>query len=187
MNKKQLRARMVKQFGHEVRKTFNLNLDLGWRGYVMECKLAEVRLNENVGIKYEVERKRASYEAWEVLNEGVKPTSHLANLNRFLFIWRRVVFVLMTLFLEEPAIQLLIFMAMSFLMIAYLVTVMPYEEDFNNNIEIFNEVVVFLVSLHGLILVSFKIDQTNLGISMICFVMLMLTVNGYFVIKDLLV
>lgn len=176
----------MKQFGHEVRKTFNLDLDLGWHGYVMECELAEVRLNENVGIKYEVERKRQSYQAWEVLNEGIKPTSHLANLNRFLFIWRRVVFVLMTLFLEEPALQLIIYMSMSFLMIAYLVTVMPYEEDFNNNIEIFNEVVVFLVSLQCLILVAFKHDQTNLGISMISSVMFMLAVNGYFVIKDLL-
>ncbi len=71
-------------------------------------------------------------------------------------------------------------------MIAYLMTVMPYETDFQNNIEIFNEIIVFLLSAHCVILVAFKTDETQLGISMITFVMIMLAVNGFFVVKDLI-
>lgn len=65
-------------------------------------------------------------------------------------------------------------------MLAYLIFSHPFEENYTNNLEIFNEWIVMLVGYHQVVLTGFQLDKesrSRVGTSMIVFICLLVAVN----------
>jgi hypothetical protein len=76
-------------------------------------------------------------------------------------------------------------MIMTLLVIVYYITYKPFNNEFHNKLELFNEFTILAASYHLSILTSFVDDpyiQYNVGFSIIAFTLLNLLVNSFIMI-----
>jgi len=98
-----------------------------------------------------------------------------------IFLSRRTLLLVAAFKLQEtPAIQCLIFLIASLMMLAYLVAVRPFEEEIENNYEIYNETYVLAIAYCLVILVHilFDVDEMRImGFVIIAFIALLFFSN----------
>ena len=102
-----------------------------------------------------VEFNKEAYEKYEVLVSDFRKDSILAMLSNFLILVRRLSLLYMAMFiLDKSWLNILFFMAQTLFFLVFVILVRPYKEDFNNNLNIFNEscsliICYFILQMNG--------------------------------------
>jgi hypothetical protein len=107
------------------------------------------------------------------------------------FCLRRLLFALFaTSSNNSPSAQIFYYVEFSILNIAYLIRTIPFEKSFDNKIEIFNESCILVIGLFLCLFTDFLADsniQYNIGWIVILIVLLNITVNTFFILKQSIV
>ena len=90
------------------------------------------------------------FEKYEPLVQDLRKDSKLAMFSSFYINIRRCTLLYMAMFLtiEMGWLQVLIFMSQNLISTVFLLVVMPYEELFNNLLNIFNEVISLIIAYY---------------------------------------
>ena len=124
----------------------------------------------------------AWFKYFSTLLEGLKDYQLRAAPFYFFHLLRRIIFVVVAMYLfERPWFQVFIYMLQSLAMAWYLITNKPFISPSQNYSEIFNELVVLVIAYHMTLIMSPNIDwhqREMIGISLIAFTSSMIVVNA---------
>ena len=136
--------------------------------------------------RHENDRQKRRY--FKEFFVGLVPHNKLAQLYNLIFIWRRIFIVLVALQLGNvPMIQLGLFTLLCMINLIYLVHARLYKNRWAYQLEVFNDISVYMTGIHGL---AFTASVTNfdaydaLGYSLGGVVILNLLFNMSFLIFD---
>ena len=101
------------------------------------------------------EFKEEDYAKYEVLVSDYRKDSIPAMLSNFLILVRRLSLLYMAMFiLDKSWLNIMFFMLQTLAFLIFVILVRPYKEEFNNNLNIFNEgcsliICYFILQLNG--------------------------------------
>ena len=130
---------------------------------------------------------------YSCLYEGFKTYNQGPMLFNNVFILRRILFVWVTFFYSDPiftCLQVFFNLLLSFLFLAYLLVMKPYECPYTQKLEVINELTYTVISYHLICFTDFNPDpeaKLFFGYTLIgCSILNMLFPNLYLVLGDIL-
>jgi hypothetical protein len=134
------------------------------------------------------------YEFVDSLRDGLKPGSIRTLQYHTIFLSRRIIVIAAADFATDGILQMILYMITTIFMMVYLAAVRPFEDDYENNVELFNEsVVLLLASINfGLALWEFEesqMDSIGIAINLIIGVLALfhigqLTIMAFIALKN---